>query len=120
MNNIATTIVQSKHLLELGLDPKTADMVWMSDKWLYSIKDNILDKEDFREMDTLAWSLSALLEVIPKEELIDLSVSKDNYWFCSGVHFDTSMYNNPIDAAYAQVKWLLEQGLIKKGEQDGQ
>ena len=63
-----------------------------------------------------AWSLSALLEVIPKEELIDLSVSKDNYWFCSGVHFDTPIYSNPIDAAYAQVKWLLEQGLIKKGD----
>ena len=29
MSNIATTIEQSKHLLELGLDTKTADMVWI-------------------------------------------------------------------------------------------
>jgi len=133
---IATTIEQSRRLLELGLNPKTADMCWVKDyteQWVLiaDAKSNIQHRLEgmyeysgFQWQEHIAlvpaWSLSTLLEVIPKEELIDLSVSKDNYWFCSGVHFDTSIYSNPIDAAYAQVKWLLEQGLIKKGEQDGQ
>jgi hypothetical protein len=125
---ISTTIEQSKHLLELGLDQKTADM-WWSNRFVYwqptpmigiSTEQHQLYTFKWCDEDVPAWSLSALLEVIPKEELIDLSVSKDNYWFCSGVHFDTPIYSNPIDAAYAQVKWLLEQGLIKKGEQDDQ
>ena len=131
---IATSIEQSKHLLELGLDPNTADMVWMSNKWLYSIKDNILHKEDFSEIDTLAWSLSALLKVMPKNtnETYHLfsSMMSDQLgsWICdrSKYYIDTDGYNkndyecfksdNPITAAYQMVCWLLEQGLLKKEE----
>ena len=125
---IATMIEQSKHLLELGLDPKTADMVWMCNKWLYSIKDNILNREQFSEQDTLAWSLSALLEVVPS--IIgdyDLYITKHKY--VDGGHGYNVEYNRGITisvlhketnrdlvtASYKMVCWLLEQGLIKKG-----
>ena len=124
MSNIATTIEQSQHLLELGLDPKIADMVWMSNKWLYSIKDNILNKYDFNEQDTLAWSLSALLEVMPSEESkwCTLMHAQDFYW-CTFEKSDGTILkefcsNNYIDAAYEMVCWLVEQGLIKKGDND--
>lgn len=122
---IATTIEQSKHLLELGLDPKTADMVWMCNKWLYSIKDNILNREQFSEQDTLAWSLSALLEVMPNNDYWEICLwqYKDQRWQCV---FDDVEFSNgetksfvadtPIDAAYEMVCWLLENNLIKKGD----
>ena len=142
---ICTSIEQSKHLLELGLDPKTADMVWMCNKWLYSIKDNILNQEQFSEQDTLAWSLTALLEVMP------ITITKDGMEhklkvFPSGLfstHSDTSKWtlqycgrdysyrsrdkypilvavtqHDLIDAAYEMVCWLLEQGIIKKEGND--
>lgn len=117
---IATTIEQSRRLIELGLDPKTADMVWMSNKWLYSIKDNILDKEDFREIDTLAWSLSALLDVMPKECEPDIQKSPISgvyfaHWFIDMTPQITDDYIDPVTAAYKMVCWLLEQGLIEKG-----
>jgi hypothetical protein len=144
-NHISTTIEQSKHLLSLGLDPKSADMVWMFNKWLYSIKDNILNKEQFSERDTLAWSLSALLEVMP------ITITKDGMEYKLGVfpsglfstHCDTSKWtlqycgrdysyksrdkypilaaitqHDIITAAYEMVCWLLEQGIIKKGAND--
>ena len=129
----ATTIEQSRRLLELGLDPKSADMVWMCNKWLYSIKDNILNQEQFSERDTLAWSLSALLEVMPKDtnETYHLfsSMMPDQLgsWVCdrSKYYMDADGYNkndyecfksnSPVTAAYEMVCWLLEQGLIEKG-----
>ena len=120
---ICTSIEQSKHLLELGLSPKTADMVWMSDKWLYSIKDNILDKEDFREIDTLAWSLSALLEVMRQANAVTtLQVtSLSTLMRCKDMGFiwqnDLHIYD-PTTAAYEMVCYLLRNNLIEKGGQD--
>jgi len=117
---ICTSIEQSKHLLELGLDPKTADMVWMCNKWLYSIKDNILNQEQFSEQDTLAWSLSALLRVLPLgTELYKMRNDAHEIYYeidCADatgwVGYEDS---DPITAAYEMVCCLLEQGLIKKG-----
>lgn len=120
---IATNIEQSRRLLKLGLDPNTADMVWMFNKWLYSIKDNILHREQFSEQDTLAWSLSALLEVIPKECEPDIQKSPISgvyfaHWFADGKPYITDDHGNAVAAAYEMVCWLLEQGLIEKGDND--
>lgn len=136
MSNIATTISQSRKLIELGLDPKTADMVWMCDKWLYSIEDNILNKTDFNEQDTLAWSLPALLEVMPKVIVHDMDKHVLCLRYAEGVapfiyyvvesgrnKGKLIRFNNgrcvpdaydALDAAYEMVCWLLEQGLIYK------
>ncbi len=113
---IATTIKQSKHLLELGLDPKSADMVWMCNKWLYSIKDNILNREQFSEQDTLAWSLSALLEVMP---IPDLYREISDLWVCATFFKEGSIRGygeTAIDAACDVITKMFRCGyLIKKG-----
>jgi len=137
---IATSIEQSKELVRLGLDPKTADMVWMFNKWLYSIKDNILNREQFSEQDTLAWSLSALLEVMPKIIVHDMDkhvlclkyaegVAPFMYYVVESgrnkgklIRFDNGRCvpdaYDALDAAYQMVCWLFKQGLIKKGDND--
>ena len=133
---IATSIKQSQHLLRLGLDPSTADMHW------FDIDGYNPHKNDWRLMcghcDVAdcskgiyvpAWSLSALLEVMPKE------IKKDdkqynfhletthNLYYVSYYRYDidgirylhtTEMNNCTIDAAYEMVCWLLEQGIIEK------
>jgi hypothetical protein len=146
---ISTTIKQSQHLLELGLDPKTADMCYEP----YMSEDGGIDITDLglcltpymlnSRISFPAWSLSALLEVMP------ITITKDGMEyklkvFPSGLfstHSDTSKWTvqycgrdysyrardkYPIlvkvtqhdltDAAYEMAVWLLEQGLIKKGK----
>lgn len=123
---IATNIEQSKHLLELGLDTATADMYYEGgcSKFL-SVGEADLSKTyddgEEKDADIPAWSLSALLEVMPIMEA-DSTVclgcvstlirckSHDFMW----QHDSTAA--QPITAAYEMVCWLLEQGLIKKGE----
>ena len=141
---IATTIEQSKRLLELGLDPKTADMIWRYvTSGCYRLE--VLHKELFEgtnEKDIPAWSLTALLEVMP------ITITKDGMEhklkvFPSGLfstHSDTSKWtlqycgrdysyrsrdkypilvavtqHDLIDASYEMVCWLLENNFIKKG-----
>lgn len=129
MSNIATTISQSRKLIELGLDQKTADMVWMCNKWLYSIEDNILNKTDFNEQDTLAWSLSALLELMPEKitdgrynYYLESDLKSEIYYIAIGAMIPNrkgyTMKDNIFEAAFEMVCWLLEQGLTKKGGQD--
>lgn len=123
MSNIATTISQSRKLIELGLDPNSADMVWTTANpdlpilLAYPIEDcnNWNDKIP-------AWSLSALLEVIPKETLPALEYREGNkeweanVWIHHNIHC-ISHYDK-MCAVYSMVCWLLEQGLIKKGGED--
>lgn len=132
---ITTTIEQSKHLLELGLDPNTADM-WWSNRFVYwqptpmigvATEQNQLYAFKWCEMDVPAWSLTALLDVMPNNDYWEICLwqYKDQRWQCV---FDDVEFSNgetkafvtdtPIDAAYQMVCWLLEQGLIKKGDND--
>lgn len=138
MNNIATTIEQSRRLLELRLDVKSADMCLCKtaqDTWvLYGYVPNEYDAHTVP-----AWSLSALLKVMP------ITITKDGMEhklkvFPSGLfstHSDTSKWTvqycgidysyrardkypilvavtqyDLIDAAYEMVCWLLENNLI--------
>lgn len=113
-SNIATTIEQSRELVRLGLDPKTADMVWMCNKWLYSIKDIILLREQFSEQDTLAWSLSALLEVMPKP---DLYRETADLWVCVTYFKEGTIRGfgeTAIDAACDTITKMFERGYLKK------
>lgn len=142
---IATTIEQSKELVRLGLDPATSDMWWIDDQLVAKS-----DKFDFPSNDEettvhCAWSLSALLEVMP------ITITKDGMEyrlkvFPSGLfstHSDTSKWtlqycgrdysyrprdkypilvivtqHNIIDAAYEMACYLLRNNLIEKGCQD--
>jgi len=122
--SITTTIEQSKHLLELGLGIKSADMCLCKtaqDTWFLCAG----TPGEYDAHTVPAWSLSALLEVMRKlNATITLQIIgnstflriKDNgFLWQKDIHV-----KNPMDAVYGAMLWLLEQGLIKKGEQDGQ
>lgn len=66
-NPIATSIDQSKHLIECGVDPRKGDFVWIDDKPdepRLTIKTDIIE-EGNPYVITRAFSLSALLSIIP-------------------------------------------------------
>lgn len=114
---IATTIEQSRRLIKWGLDLKTADMYYYHG---YEDEPNVIheftliDEDDIR-----AWSLTALLKVMPKE--LDIVLVKTpvggKYFFAywTDDNHMTDDFDNPIDAAVEVVCKLLEQGYIEKG-----
>lgn len=121
-----TTIEQSKKLIELGLNPDTADMcIWESEGKLYVY---VHKPDDINCIP--CWSLGALLEVMPPylfefERGIDLNIYRNlngKGWHVSYMpNNDESMQKDkfrqitnggtPIEAAYNMVCWLLENGI---------
>jgi hypothetical protein len=128
MSNIATTIEQSKHLLELGLDPKTADMFWMDTNsvkpCLKLMDDGIFNHRNylvrFPNSSLPAWSLSALLEVMPKP---DLYRETADLWVCATFFKEGSVRGfgeTAIDAACDVITKMFGRGYLKKkGGEDG-
>lgn len=120
MTKICTDIEQSKKLLELGIDRNTADMYcWYSGKRYYI---EAMDDDDFNEEEGPAWSLTALLGLMPKlyEEYNDPDDGgcqpnlckgwDNNQWhivYRSSIYI-TEWYNDPIDAAFEMIVWLLK------------
>ena len=103
MNKICTSIEQSKHLLELGLDTKTADM----SHYETTAGDYYLQVGKEYEDDIPAWSLSALLDLIPMPYQLT-SNSEDKYQFMLINNLRHDWYNTPLEAVYTMVVWLLE------------
>ena len=66
MKRICTTVEQSKKLIELGLDVETADMYWDFQPDGYVLIASELGYYH-NESEIPAWSLVALLELLPKE-----------------------------------------------------
>ena len=100
-NKICTSLEQSKKLIELGIDVSTADMLYNVLGESYVRHDTPIDKYH-----TPAWSLSALLKLIPK-----FSLEKDisnNAGYQLYYNYDTTYYDDPIDAAFEMVCWLKE------------
>lgn len=102
---IATSIEQSKKLIELGIDINTADMYWWHTSLRYYLE--AMDDGDFNEVagDIHAWSLSALMELIPnwtmdKTDKVNLT--------CNPYDHCESCYEDPVDSAFKMVCWLLE------------
>lgn len=141
MNAICTNILQSKKLIEIGLDIKTADMHYMHRHWEineYTIGDQTdarpgccptsynKDRNNTDHHYIPCWSLGALIDIIPSMiykggETFTLMVHKDViYHVCykSHYHLDEIWFSkeNLLDAAFEMVCWLLENGYIKKGE----
>ena len=136
MNKICTSQEQSKKLIELGIDKTTADMFWdtLSTKNPEAQVDNhhLVDEYD-DEHRVPAWSLSALMNLLPSEfEYFETTykinirkyVSIDNVeiyqvaygnyrWYedgsCSWLDLiNTSEKEELIDAVFQMVVWLLE------------
>lgn len=130
-----TSIEQSKHLLDLGMSPASADMKWRNGK-----VDNLIHYavpfplEEFElcnlEKDAPCWSLGALLDIMPKTitdeydstGCLGMCVFHNSSWGwvvyysnadadCSSIHEEQG--KTLLKAAYNMVCWLLEQGYIK-------
>lgn len=132
---ICTSLEQSKKLLELGIDVNTADMYYFDDhynlvslKTDFSYENYLLYKRDGCDY-IPAWSLSALLELIPPylgefNEGIDFGFSKsmNKKWYSA--HYiqlnddgvatfnKTVTGDTAIDAAFEIVVWLKENGKL--------
>lgn len=132
-----TTIEQSDKLVELGIDPNTADLSYVMEPTLvdghihylngydlsimsYESAKEILDKyfNQFKPFADVkpAWSLSALLDVIPGK-IFDKEIGSgglilyktmENNLFRFAYHgiYTTEFYDNQIDAAIELIKWL--------------
>ena len=123
MNKICTSIEQSQKLMKLGLDINTADMYWEQIDQTF-VPNVILIKGV--EHEYLAWSLSALLELIPLH--INIRIFEDGTFGFSKaaneeayIAYYTKYYENgfpaflktiigntAIDAVFEMICWLLK------------
>ena len=128
MNKICTSIEQSKRLIELGIDVNSADMVYHKElNGTYSLRvvDNVL------KYDIPAWSLSALLELMPShlfefERGIDLNLYPSinrKVWLCSYMpnaieNMKTDKFkqithaDSLVDAVFDMIVWLKENNYL--------
>lgn len=134
-----TSILQSKKLLELGLNPETADMYWEYNHNIHIYDDIprivvIKNWNDKYNKNIPCWSLGTLLEVMPTiekdvDEYIPYFIKNSEYWerkiqpfwYCfyallddSNTELITFRNSIAIEAAFNMVVWLLENGYIKK------
>lgn len=130
MNKICTDINQSKKLIELGIDINTADMLWTYDFMVNDINGLNVISEQLKpeENDIPAWSLAALLAVLPNNENISTNLSKGGYristleytnsWFVDyedetdGLNNCVTSADNPVDACYEMIIKLHKEGLL--------
>ena len=108
MNKICTTIEQSKKLLELGIDRKSSDMYY----WCGSDLRIGGYKAQDEELDIPAWSLTALLELIPSVIGLANHEGKYNIKYANEFIIDQKLHDSYIDACYEVVVWLKENNKI--------
>lgn len=117
-----TTIEQSKKLIALGIDKRTADLLWTYDDLAgrpcaLNFIQKLLQPEP---CDVVAWSTDALLDYIPKFIIYHHSILaypdilRDEDGNYSLSHYDkkTDFHEELIDAVYEMVEWLLENKVI--------
>jgi len=103
-----TSIEQSRKLIELGLDPSTADMFYnLSESQIPNV---IYGNNDDFKCYLFAWSLTALLELMPIGSHIE---KRKGCYACYVVYAKPLEASIPIDAAFEAICYLIEQGYIK-------
>lgn len=103
MSKICTSQEQSKKLVELGIDVNTADMYYDCNSYCIQSKPEIAIGTVWSK-DIPAWSLTALLKLIPKFSL-EKDISKNTgYQLC--YNYNTVCYDEPVDAAFEMICWL--------------
>lgn len=123
-----TTIEQSKRLVELGLNPKSADMVYImySDgkptnddaelstvfeskdhKWYWI--DFIDGSWDIRGEDIFCWSLGALLDVLPSASL---DSSDNHHYRLHCMERFSEWYDSAVGACVDMIEKLHKQNLL--------
>jgi len=116
MNKICTTIEQSKKLLELGIDVKTADMFWdtlFAKKPEAQVNNHYFIDEYDDEHRVPAWSLSALFKMLPYSARLERGSSTELYCLTLPDELKSSdWYVEPIDAVFEMVCWLKDNGKL--------
>lgn len=124
-----TTIEQSKHLLELGLCPDSADMIYYEHKFTGALT-ALNGKAECTEYKNCTgdihvipcWSVGALLEIIWKSlpSVMIIPGSRfdiePQYWCTTDneeICYDTDYYASAIEALYDMICWLLQNNYIK-------
>ena len=108
-NKIATSIEQSKKFIELGIDKNTSDMYYWCGEDL-RIGGRKAQDDDY---DVPAWSLTALLEMLPEDFLLMDNQGETkpilySVWtsaFGAKPHF---WRHNLVDAVFEMICWLKE------------
>lgn len=113
MARIATSIEESKRLLELGIDPNTADMSY---DWIGGKVYDLCLAPCVNEMDIPAWSLGALLDICPYDR--DVYFDRNGH----GIWIDTELTTMPFDVDYIgavvkTIELLVNEGYIKTKEE---
>lgn len=108
----ATTVKQSRKLIQLGLDPKTCDFVYIEEEgpFVFTGDEHDLDGRTMLP----AWSLGALLALLPYGALY--LNSKSIGWcvsFAGRVYVEPTMRKqNVLDAVCEIVEHLMECGCM--------
>ena len=103
---ITTSIEQSKKLIELGIDRNTSDMFYYCGEDL-RIGGHKAQDDDY---DIPAWSLTALLEMLPNDTIYRPMLYKganNNLW-----HGKNNWFDNPLDAVFEMICWLKENKIM--------
>lgn len=139
MSKIATDKEQYRQLTDSGLDPSSADMIWISGApSRLEVIDDYTKREEFDEYDTPAWSLSKLLRCLPLKIKVDgeecfFTVHRivEKAWRCKNIVLERyEMYeicymnkfgyglaeksNELVDAAVVMLCSLLEKGHVRR------
>lgn len=124
MTKICTDVEQSNKLIELGIDVNTADMCY---HFIEINKTPICIRwekvhDDEKDNSIPAWSLSALMKLMPDKISIDnesyyLSFTKKSVEFRGPITWDgqkTKSFemDNILDAVFEMVVWLKENGKL--------
>lgn len=125
MNKICTSLEQSKKLIELGIDRKSSDMYYWCGSDLRIGGYRAQDKE----LDIPAWSLSALLGLMPRNIYIRKTEHSGYFYFLEWQFADDNSlryvghngkclidiysdhddnWKDLIDTAFEMVVWLKE------------
>lgn len=100
MTQNETTRQQSKELLALGLAAESADN-FHNGRW-------------FRELSVPAWSLAALLNLIPNYQLQTQDDNKFGILYGCKEEIKIIEGDSPFEVVYKMVCWLLENNYIEK------
>lgn len=120
-----TTLEQSRHLIKLGIEPETADMCWtnhlygcirssmrLSSKTINEYKKLLESFYDlgYSEVFEPAWSLTALLKLIPFEHNLHGFNTENGmvYRLESFERVSNKTFPTPFAAVYDMVCWMLE------------
>lgn len=100
---ICTSIEQSKKLIALGIDVNTADMYYDCNSYGIQGKPEVAVGTVWSK-DIPAWSLTALLKLIPKFSL-ERDISK-NAGYELHYNYNTTYHDEPVDVAFEMICWL--------------